>query len=181
VCAAVTLLWLGLSGAGCTISHDIAPEADASVADGGRSGGAAGRAAAGRGGTGAAGRGGTGAAGRAAAGRGGTGAAGRGTAGAAASCGTCPAPAVLAGIIGAVSCCTSDGSCGLSFAALGIVDCLALGAEGEADPSCPMVTLGGMIMLDGCCSPSGACGAFDTYLGLGCAQIPGAAITACDP
>lgn len=163
----VIVLWLGLSAGACTASHDTASD-DGSARGDDDEAGRGGRPAAGRGGTGAAGRG-------------GSAAAGRGGAGAGASCSGCPAPAALAGVVGAVSCCTSDGVCGLTFSALGIVDCLPLGAEGEADTSCPEVTLAGLLTLDGCCNTSGVCGALDTFLGLGCALVPGTAAEPCDP
>jgi len=167
----VTWMWLALSASACTTSHDT--QSDAGDSGGDAEAGSGGSGGAGRGGSGGAGRGGSGAAGR--------GAAGRGAAGMGASCSSCPAPAPLAGLVGAVSCCTSGGSCGLSFSALGIADCVPLGAEGAADASCPSVTLAGMLTLNGCCNASGACGALDTFLGLGCALIPGNAAARCDP
>jgi len=171
----VTLMWLALSASACTTSHDTQSDGgDAEAGSGGSDG-------AGRGGSAGAGRGGSGAAGRAGGGGAGRGGAGRGAAGMGASCSSCPAPAPLAGLVGAVSCCTGESRCGLSFSALGIAECLPLGAEGAADASCPSVTLAGMLTLNGCCSASGACGALDTFLGLGCALIPGNAAARCDP
>ena len=83
----------------------------------------------------------------------------------------CPVVAGLGNLVGATSCCTAAGVCGLMVETLGVGECLELDAPGTENTSCPGVTIANLIPLAGCCRPDGMCGALDTLLGLGCANV----------
>lgn len=75
-------------------------------------------------------------------------------------------PASLAPL-GAAPCCTDDDRCGVeTLLAPGV--CLAAGAPGGAEPSCPSFTIAGSSTWAGCCTAQGECGALDLDGGLGC-------------
>lgn len=173
----LVVVMTALPAVGCTKSHDLerrgprggdGEDVDASVDEGNDPAGRGGRG--GSGGTG--GTGGTG---------GGMAAAGRGGSAGAPSCGNCPPPEGLLGLLAAQSCCTASRKCGLTAPGAGIVDCLEMNAPGAEDESCPAVTIGGIFPLPGCCGEDGVCGALDTFIGLGCARFSAGEEVRCTP
>ena len=76
-----------------------------------------------------------------------------------------------AAMLGTTACCAEDDACGGMMSVLSTT-CLALGAQGNLDQTCPDVSLAAgafTLGFPGCCTPSGVCGALDSSAGgFGC-------------
>lgn len=151
------LVW---GSAACTSSHDVESSGQALV--GGRGG-----------------SGGGGAAGQAARAGSSASSAGRGGGNATLSCAgkTCMGGNVFG--VALPGCCTADDKCGIDLAAVGFGGCEEANAPGAANAACPSQTIAGILPLSGCCKPNGTCGGLDTFVGLGCISVSGAA--SCTP